>query len=158
MHFNRLSTTVLLFQDPVQETALHLISTSHPSPLECDSSPGVWGDHRRAPLSSRNVFLTVPEAGSLRSGPVWWDESLFPGHRLLVRVLPQEGARELSAWSFPRAGIPLMGAPRSSPNHFSRAPPPTPSRWGVGGEWVLGFRPLSQGGGCQFPSLPGLCL
>lgn len=29
---------------------------------------------------------------------------------------------------------------------------------GGGGEWVLGFRPLSQGGGCQFPSLPGLCL
>lgn len=110
---NSFSPTVLLrFPDPNQETTLHLIPTSPLFRPGRDSSQ-VSGDTADGHLlDSRNVFLTVPEAGSSRSEPAWWDESPFWSWTSGC-ALPWEGARELSAVSFIRARIPLMESPPS---------------------------------------------
>lgn len=110
LYFNRFSTTVLLlFLDPIQKSPLRLIPRLIHLPWGV-AAPQVSGNITdRCLMSSRNVFRSDPGAGSTRSGP-WWVQSPLWSQ---VCALPQEGARELAAVSFPRSGILRMGAPPS---------------------------------------------
>lgn len=67
--------------------------------------------HTRWLINNRNVFLTVLEDGSLRSG--------CQVRALLHKVA---GVRELCGVSFTRAPIPFMRTPPSGSKHLLKAP------------------------------------
>ena len=88
-------------------------------------------------LNSKHLFLTVLEAGTLRSGCQYgWilGESLFPGLQTAIFSLYShmvERRSKLSHISSCEGTIPSIRTPPSWPNYLPKAPPPNTITLGV---------------------------